>query len=165
MKSFRARSTISICLLSLFRATAFSQALPPSETDAVRVTVSMNADGTRTVYRFDGPNHKATATTTDPDGKVRSKTRYQLDDAGRFATGVVFGPDGKFRFKSQYKYDSAGRILEESQLGQDNALQHKIVYSYDAAGKPTGYSIFDEKDKLISHTSAPAPSPTAKPRK
>src|SRR5437764_13043253 len=38
--------------------------------DPVRVTVSVNADGTRTTYEFDSPHHRATATTTGKDGKV-----------------------------------------------------------------------------------------------
>ncbi len=96
---------------------------------------------------------------------MRSKIRYQLDDAGRFASGLVFGPDEQFRFKSKYKYDGAGRIEEETQLGKDDVVLNKIVYTYDAAGKQTGYSILDEKSKLIRHVTAPSPSPTRDPRK
>ena len=154
------RSTITLCLLLSALATAFSQALPPSESEAVRINVTVNADGSRTAYEFDQPHHKATATTTESDGKLRSKVRYQLDDAGRFASGLVFGPDGKLRFKSTYKYDSAGRMEEEAQLGQDNKVRNKIVYSYDPSGKQTGYSTFDEKGKVISHVDAPSASPT-----
>jgi hypothetical protein len=154
----RSTITLGLCFLSL--AVAFSQALPPSESEAVRVNVTVNADGSRTTYEFDPPHRKATATTTEPDGKLRSKIRYQLDEAGRFASGLVFGPDGKLRFKSTYKYDSAGRMEEETQLGQDDKVRNKIVYAYDTTGKQTGYSTFDEKGKLISHVDAPSASPT-----
>ena len=78
--------------------------------DAVRVTVSMHPDGSRTVYKFDNAQHKAVATTTDPDGKLRETIRYELDDAGRFSSGEISGPDGRLRFKSRYKYDDAGHI-------------------------------------------------------
>jgi len=43
---------------------AFTQSPEKTESDANRVTVSMNADGSRTVYQFDDAQHKATATTT-----------------------------------------------------------------------------------------------------
>src|ERR1044072_994470 len=99
----------------------FSQS-PGAPTDAVRVTMSMHPDGSRTVYKFDNAQHKAVATTTDPDGKVRETIRYELDDAGRFASGEVSGPDGRLRFKSRYKYDDAGHLLEESQSAADRTL-------------------------------------------
>jgi hypothetical protein len=159
MTSLRQGSTLTLCPLLLSLSVAFSQTLPPSETEAVRVDVTVNADGSRTAYQFDPSHRKATATTTEPDGKLPSKIRYQLDDAGRFASGLVFGPDGKLRFKSKYKYDSAGRMEEEIQLGQDDKMMSKIVYAYNASGKQTGYSTFDEKGKLISHVDAPSNSP------
>jgi hypothetical protein len=161
------RSTIALCLLHLCVAVAVSQALPPADTDAIRVNVTINTDGSRTVYEFDPAHHQATGTTTEPNGKIRGKIRYKLDDAGRFASGVVFGADEKFRFKSTYKYDSAGRLEQETQLRNDDSVIAKIAYSYDPAGKQTGYSIFDAAGKLIGRTPAtpPTPSPTAKPRK
>jgi hypothetical protein len=146
------RSTIAFGLCACLTATAISQ----EATDAVRVNVTVNPDGSRTTYQFDQPNHNATATITEPDGKLRSKIRYQLDDNGRFANGLVFGPDGKLRFKSTYKYDGAGRMEEETQLGKDGKVRNKIVYAYDANGKQTGYSTFDEKGKLIGHVDAPS---------
>ena len=71
--------------------------------DTIRITVSMNADGTRTTYQFDSSHHRATATTTAKDGKMVGRIRYLLDDAGRFASGEVFGPDDQLRFKTLYK--------------------------------------------------------------
>ena len=141
---------------------AFSQ--PTDQTETIRVTVSMNADGSRTVYKFDDAQHKAVATTTGQDGKVREKIRYQLDDAGRYSSGMVFGADGRLRFKSHYKYDNAGRLQEETQAAENDALLHKIVYSYNQEGKPIGYSIFDASGKLIGRTSAPSANPSSKPR-
>ena len=52
---------------------------------AVRVSVLLNPDGSRTVYEADNANHKSVATTTGQDGKVREKIRYDLDESGRFA--------------------------------------------------------------------------------
>ena len=144
-------------------ATAFGQ----GSTDAVRVTMSMHPDGSRTVYKFDGAQHTAVATTTDPDGKLRETIHYQLDNAGRFSTGEVSGPDGRVRLKSRYKYDEAGHILEEAQSAADGTLLHKIVYSYDSAGKQSGYSVFDASGKLVSRTGGPAAaraSSSPKPR-
>ena len=154
MTSFLRTSTIAFGLWFSLLASGLSQ----SANDSVRVNVTVNADGSRTAYEFDQPNHKATA--TEPDGKPRSKIRYKLDDAGRFASGVVYGPDGKFRFKSRYKYDKAGRIEEETQLGRDDKVLSKIVYSYDAAGKQTGYSTFDDKGQALGRVTAPSPTST-----
>ena len=133
-------------------------------TDPVRVTLSVNPDGSRTAYEFDPSNHKAVATTTTADGKPQGKIRYELDDAGRFASGEVFAGDGRFRFKTRYKYDAAGHLIEESQLTKQDALQNKIVYSYDAAGKQTGYAVYDSAGKLLGQTTpiSRAPTPTAK---
>jgi YD repeat-containing protein len=140
---------------------AFSQSANASGNDAVRVTISVNADGSRTVYKFDDAQHKAVATTTGQDGKIHEKIRYEMDEAGRFSTGMVFGPGDRLRFKTQYKYDSAGRLQEETQTAEDDTLLHKIVYSYDQGGKQTGYSIFDANGKLVGRTLAPTPSPAA----
>ena len=155
---------VALACVLLISVTAMVFAQPPS--DAVRVTMSMHPDGSRTVYNFDNAQHTAVATTTDPDGKVRQTIRYQLDNAGRFSTGEVSGPDGRVRLKSRYKYDDAGRILEEAQSAPDGTLLNKIVYSYNSAGKQTGYSIVDASGKLVSRTGgvAPRPSPSPKPR-
>src|ERR1041385_2191572 len=144
----------------------FTQAPPNSGGDAVRVTMSMHPDGSRTVYNFDPPQHKAVATTTDPDGKLRETIRYELDDAGRFSSAEISGPDGRIRLRSRYKYDDAGRILEETQSAPDGTLQHKIAYTYDSSGKQTGYSVFDASGKLVGGKGAAIvrPSPSPKPR-
>lgn len=130
----------------------------------MRVTVSMHPDGSRTVYKFDNAEHKAVATTTDPDGKLRETIRYELDEAGRFSTGEISGPDGRLRFKSRYKYDDAGRLLEETQSAGDGALLHKIVYSYDGSGKQTGYSVFDASGKLVGGKGTAKARPSASPK-
>lgn len=144
----------------------FSQSSEKTEINAARVTVSMNADGSRTVYQFDDAQHKAIATTTGQDGKLRQTIRYELDDVGRFSGGRVFGPDGRLRFKSRYAYDSGGRLQEETQSAENDTVLHKIVYSYDQNGKQTGYSIFDASGKLLGRTgplvSAPSPSPKSR---
>jgi hypothetical protein len=151
-------------LFAFLATSVLAQTAPPNDSNAVRVNVTVNPDGSRTTYQFDTPNHKATAITTEPDGKPRGKTVYRIDDQGRFATGVSFDAKGKFRFKSLYKYDGAGRIQEETQLSKDDAVMNKIVYSYDTNGRQTGYSVFDAAGKLLGQTSttAPAPSPRKK---
>jgi YD repeat-containing protein len=161
------RSTTTFALILCLAQIGFVQSTAAQENDAVRVTMSVNPDGSRTVYKFDGAAHKAAATTTDPDGKVREKIRYQLDDAGRFSSGLIFGPDGRLRLKSRYKYDSEGRLEEETQMNEKDAVLHKIVYSYDQAGKRSGYSIFDPAGKLVGKTSSSsaAASPTPKSRR
>jgi hypothetical protein len=165
MKSFRFAPGLAWALFICGGATIFGQA----QGDAVRVTMSMHPDGSRTVYNFDNVQHTAVSTTTDPDGKVRETIRYQLDNAGRFSTGEVSGPDGRVRLKSRYKYDDAGHILEEAQSAADGTPLHKIVYSYDSTGKQTGYSVFDASGKLVSRTGGgaparPSPSPRAQQR-
>jgi YD repeat-containing protein len=122
------------------------------QTDAVRVTVSINADGSRTVYEFDSLHHKAIATTTGKDGKTVGKIRYVVDEAGRFSSGEVYGPDDQLRFKTQYKYDATGKLSQETQLGKDEAVRNKIVYAYDKSGKQMGYVVYDAAGKLIRQT-------------
>jgi hypothetical protein len=166
MKSFPVGVAIPCALLISGDTIGLGQSPAQAPTDAVRVTMSMHPDGSRTVYNFDNAQHKATATTTGQDGKVRETIRYELDDAGRFSSAEISGPDGRVRLKSRYKYDDAGRILEEAQSAADGTLQHKIVYSYDSSGKQTGYSIFDASGKLVGRKSAAIsrPSPSPKPR-
>ncbi len=163
MKSGWSLPALACAFLNCGAAVGLSQA-QQAPTDAVRVTMSMHPDGSRTVYNFDNAQHKAVATTTDPDGKVRQTIRYELDNAGRFSTGEVSGPDGRIRLKSRYKYDDAGHILEETQSAGDGTFLHKIVYSYDSSGKQTGYSVFDASGKLVSRTGGAAPRPSPSPK-
>jgi hypothetical protein len=161
-----ARTISAAFLAAFFASSATIRAQDASATpDSVRVTVSMNADGTRTTYEFDSPHHRAVATTTTREGKTVGKIRYTLDDAGRFASGEVYGPGDQLRFKTLYKYDAAGRLTQETQLGADDAVRNKIVYAYDKAGKQTGYSVFDAAGKLIRQTPGVAPRPTSTPNK
>src|SRR5882724_2178327 len=164
MKFSRAGVTI-ICIVLVYGANGgFSQTPEKTESDAVRVTVSTNTDGSRTVYKFNEAQHTAVATITDQNGKLREKIRYELDNAGRFSSGQIFGPDGRLRFKSRYKYDDGGRLQEETQSAEDSTLLHKIVYSYDAAGKQTGYSVLDASGKLVGGQSAAKVRPSSSPK-
>src|SRR5437870_9568857 len=164
MKFFHAALAIA-CALGVYPPKiSFSQSPEQTRSDAVRVTVSMHPDGSRTVYKFDNAQHKAVATTTDPDGKLRETIRYELDDVGRFSSGEISGPDGRLRFKSRYKYDEAGHLLEETQSAADGTLLHKIVYSYDAAGKQTGYAVFDASGKLVGGNSPAKVRPSSSPK-
>lgn len=166
MKLFQVGPAMVLTVLVCDAKIAFSQSPEKTEINAARVTVSMNADGSRTVYQFDDAQHKAIATTTGQDGKLRQTIRYELDDVGRFSGGRIFGPDGRLRFKSRYTYDSEGRLQEETQSAGNDTVLHKIVYSYDQNGKQTGYSIFDASGKLLGRTnplvSAPSPSPKSR---
>ena len=153
-------STVAVASLSAI----FAQTPAPNSNDTIRVTVTENADGSRTTYQYDNAKHEAIATTADPDGKARGKVVYRIDDAGRFGSGVVFGPDGKFLFKTIYKYDGAGRLEQETHLAKDDSVVNKIVYKYDPAGKQIGYSVFDSAGKLISGPASTSPTPPSKPR-
>ena len=166
MKFFRRAAAIACVLLFTCAASVRLTQGQQAPSDAVRVTMSMHPDGSRTTYNFDNAQHTAVATTTDPDGKVRQTIRYRLDNAGRFSSGEVSGADGRIRLKSSYKYDEEGHILEEIQTAADGTLLNKIVYSYNSSGKQTGYSVFDASGKLVSRTGSPVvlPSPTPKPR-
>src|SRR5213593_1202150 len=166
MKFFQAWPAMACLLVVCASQIGLSQSPEQTRSDAVRVTMSMHPDGSRTVYNFDNAQHKAVATTTDPDGKLRQTIRYELDDTGRFSSAEISGPDGRLRLKSHYKYDDAGRILEETQSAADGTLQHKIVYNYDSSGKQTGYSVFDASGKLVSGKGAAIvrASPSPKPR-
>jgi hypothetical protein len=164
MKLLGLHSTLAALLF--LGAVAWGQIADTASTDAVRVNITVNPDGSRTAYEFDPAHHKATATTTTAEGKPGEKIHYELDDAGRFARGRIFGPDGQFRFRSVYKYDAAGKLEEENQFGKDDHLMSRIVYAYDQAGKQSGYSIFDASGKLLGRTSpGSVPSPSPKSRK
>ena len=164
MKLFQIGCAIVLTALICGDKIAFSQSPEKTDINAARVTVSMKADGSRTVYQFDDAQHKAIATTTGQDGKLRQTIRYELDDADRFSRGRIFGPDGRLRFKSRYTYDSAGRLQEETQSAANDTLLHKIVYSYDQNGKQTGYSIFDASGKLLGRTTPSVTSPASLPK-
>jgi hypothetical protein len=164
MKFFKLGLTVACTLVICGTEIGLSQSPEEIRSDAVRVTVSMHPDGSRTVYKFDNAQHKAVATTTDPDGKLRETIHYELDEAGRFSSGEISGPDGRLSFKSRYKYDDADRLLEEAQSTEGGTLLHKIVYSYDASGKQTGYSVFDASGKLVGGNSAAKVRPSSSPK-
>jgi Flp pilus assembly protein TadG len=148
-------------LLALGALAAAALAVHAQSTDdTIRVTVTVNADGSRTTYQFDNSKHEAIATTADSDGKARGKVVYRLDNAGRFESGIVYGPQDKFLFKTTYKYDAAGRLQEETHLDKGDSVVNRTLYKYDSAGKQTGYSVFDATGKLISGAAA-TPGPTA----
>jgi hypothetical protein len=154
---------IALALIA-FAPTSRSQSVSPTS-DPVRVTVSINADGSKTVYEHDSLRHRATATTTGKDGRLIGKIRYTLNEAGRFASGEVYGPDDQFRFRTVYKYDDLGKLTQETQLGQDDTVRNKIVYVYDKNGRQTGYTVYDAAGKVIRRTPGIAPRPTPTPRR
>lgn len=133
-----------------------------TDDDAVRVTMTLNPDGSKTVYRTDASKHQSTAITTTASGKAGGKIIYTLDAEGRYESGRVFAANGAFRFKTLYRYDSAGRLAEESQLDQSDAVMHRIVYSFDTDGHATGYAIFDASGNLIGQTTPKQPAKAAR---
>lgn len=158
------RSTITFVGLVFLLPCASAQT-EPWPTDAVRVTVSLNSDGSRTTYEFDNVHRKATAATTARDGKLVGRIRYEMDEAGRFSSGIVYGPDEKFRFKVLYKYDGAGRLVQEIHLTRDDSVINKFVYSYDQVGRRNGWWVYDASGKLIASSTSPTPTPKARTRK
>jgi YD repeat-containing protein len=160
----RAIAPVIALALTAFASPLQGQEVSPTPQE-VRVTVSLNADGTRTTYEFDALRRRAVATTTAKDGKTIGKIRYILDEAGRFFSGEVYGPDDQLRFKTLYKYDDTGRLTQETQLTANDTVRSKIVYAYDKNGKQTGYSVYDVNGKLIRQTPGVAPRPTAAKRK
>jgi hypothetical protein len=166
MSPFFSTGGLVLCSVCLGARFLFAQAETAAPNDSVRVSVTLNQDGSRTVYKFDPPNHRATATTTAANGKPGGKIQYVLDEMGRFSSGEVFGADGQFLFRTTYRYDASGRLQEESRFAKDGHAIGKLVYSYDGAGKQTGYSVFDGSGKLIGQTSPATPAPQApRPRK
>lgn len=139
-----------------FAATLCAQ----GDDDALRVTMTMNPDGSKTVYRVDGTKHESVATTTTASGKPGGKIIYVLDAEGRYESGKVFAPNGAFRFKTLYRYNTAGELAEETQLDKDDAVRHKIVYAFDAEGHSTGYAIYDGTGALLGRTT-PKSAPSA----
>lgn len=87
--------SLLLCSLCLGAHLLFAQVETATPNDSVRVSVTLNQDGSRTVYKFDPPTHRPTATTTGANGKPAGKIEYVLDEVGRFSGGEVFGADGK----------------------------------------------------------------------
>ena len=157
---FRPFLTIS-AVLALAAGAGLVLAQAPD--DAVRVTVTMNPDGSKTVYQTDAANRRSTATTTGTNGKAQGKIVYKLDEAGRYESGEVFAADGSLRFKTRYRYDTAGHLLEEAQLAKDDSIRNRIVYSYDATGHSAGYAIYDGDGRLLGRTTAKKPAERGRP--
>ena len=134
-------------------------AVAQEENGEVRVSVVLNADGSRTVYETNAANHKTVATTTGKDGKLREKIRYDLDENGRFFAAKFWVRRNSFVSSLQNKYDDANHLVEETHLGKDQSVIGKIVFRYDAAGHQIGYSAYDGAGKLLGQTVAPSPSP------
>ncbi|HEY1770926.1 MAG TPA: hypothetical protein VGG02_11805 [Chthoniobacterales bacterium] len=101
---------IALCLFASVVAHA------QSAEDAIRVTLALNPDGTKTTYETNAANHRCVATTTDAHGKTRGKIIYRLDADGRYESGDVFAANGAFRFHTLYHYNAAGQLAEETQL-------------------------------------------------
>ena len=97
---------------------ARSRAFAQTGDDAVRVTVAMNPDGSKTVYQKDGADHQAIATTTGADGKPHGKIIYKLDSEGRYESGQVFAANGSLAFQDPLQYDSAGRLRAGDAAGE-----------------------------------------------
>ena len=151
---FREIAPLFVAFLLFLRA--FLACAQPTD-DAVRLTVTINPDGSKTIYKTNGANHQSVATTTGPDGKLREKIVYRLDGEGRYESGQVFAPNGALRFKTRYQYDAAGRLAEERQIAKDNLVLHRIVYSFDAGGHQSGYTVYDGAGKLLSRTLSKPP--------
>jgi YD repeat-containing protein len=139
----------------------FGQEVSPSS--EVRVSVVLNADGSRTVYEADNANHKSVATTTEANGKLREKIRYDLDENGRFLRSEVLGPKEQFRFVAKYRYDANNRLIEETHFAKDETVIGRLAFQYDAAGRQVGYSAYDGAGKLLGQTSVPAVSASKRP--
>ena len=99
----------------LFAATALFSALAQDETSEVRVSVVLNADGSRTTYETNAATHKTVATTTSKDGKLREKISYDLDENGRFARAEISGPKEQFRLGAEYRPDHVGGLRRGGQ--------------------------------------------------
>jgi hypothetical protein len=149
----------SIAFALFFSVTTPLCTLAQENNGEVRVSVVLNADGSRTVYESNAANHKTIATTTGKDGKLREKIRWDLDESGRFLRGEVFGPKEQFRFILQNKYDASNRLIEETHFAKDQSVIGKIVFRYNAAGHQIGYSTYDGAGKLLGQTIAPTASP------
>ena len=111
--------TVPCALLVCGTAIGFGQSPEQAGSDAVRVTVSMHPDGSRTVYKFER-RENAKPSQPRPIRMANSVRRFVTSwmTPGVFRPDESSGPDGKFRFKSRYKYDGAGRLEEETQNAQ-----------------------------------------------
>ena len=153
--------------LTLRVALAFVSSVPiafaQTSDEAVRLTVTMNPDGSKTVYQTDGSSHRSTASTTGANGKAQGKIIYKLDANGRYESGEVFAAGGALRFKTRYRYDTAGHLLEETQVAKNNSVLNRIVYSYDASGHSAGYAVYDGDGRLLGRTTAKKPAARGQP--
>ncbi len=148
-----------IAFVLLFSLTNPFCAFAQEQSGDVRVSVVLNADGSRTVYQANPANRKSVATTTGTDGKVSETIHYDLDEGGNFVRAEIFGPKDQFRFSAKYKYDASNHLTEETHFAKDQSVIGKMVFRYDAAGHQIGYSAYDGAGKLLGQTVAHTPSP------
>ena len=106
-----------------------AQPLEPSPSDAaVRVNVTINPDDSRTAYEFNTAHHRASATTTERDGKVREKILYELDDAGRFAVGIGLpGVHGREAHLGAVADEEEHERGVQPRLGEQRCMVKQIV--------------------------------------
>jgi hypothetical protein len=72
------------------------QASAQTGADEACLTVTIDPDGSRTVYQEDSLGRQAIATTTGSDGRPRGKITYPLDSKGRYESGQVFAARALF---------------------------------------------------------------------
>jgi len=71
------------CYLVIFLALVFfsplsinAQLIAPTPDETIRVTVAVNADGSRTTYQYNNTKHEAIPTTADDKGKPQGNVVY-----------------------------------------------------------------------------------------
>lgn len=152
----------AVLLLSLCLATSHLKAAPDA---AVRASVMLNADGSRTTLQTNPAERSAVSTTTGSDGKVLEKIQYALDESGRFLRAAVYGPREQFRFRAAYQYDGSGRVRQETRETKEGRPAGKIVFAYDSAGHQTGYSTYDSEGNLVAQVGSEAAGSSTPTRK
>lgn len=122
----------------------------------LKVTTTLNADGTRTDIQKDIDARTSEAKTYDASKKLIQRAVFTLDDQGREVEGTIF--DGKDRIvgRTNFTYNAMGRVDEQTEKAPNGAVLRRVVFHYDPNGRVIGADTYDGQGNLIRPASTPA---------
>lgn len=146
---------LPLLLLAAATPAAHAQDAPSS---TIKVTTSLNNDGTKTVVKTDGDNNTAENSVYDSHDKLIQKTVFKIGDNGSPVGGYVYatrGVDAKGQpkmvlvYMMVYKRDGLNRLSEVYNYSPTKQLLSRQVYRYDAGNKVIKVDNYDAAGNSI----------------
>ncbi len=153
---------LPLALLALTAQPARAQEAP---TNTIKVTTSINKDGTKTVVQTDPMEGKAETSIYSAQDKLVQKTILKLGDSGTPEGGWVYtvrgvtakgAPKLVLVYMMVYKRDNLNRLSEVLNYSPTNQLLSRQVYRYDGGSKLIRVDNFDATGKPIGATASQA---------